>query len=48
MPIVVPRYSGSAAIDRAYQADRANGANLLTVTGGHQIDALCYCLGEFC
>jgi predicted dehydrogenase len=35
------------AIDRAYQADRANGANLMTITGGHQIDALCYCLGEF-
>jgi len=24
-----------------------NGANLLTITGGHTIDALCYCLGEF-
>ncbi len=36
-----------AAIDRAYQADRANGANLLTITGGHTIDALCHCLGEF-
>ena len=36
-----------ATIDRAYQADRANGANLLTITGGHQIDTLCYCLGEF-
>ena len=36
-----------ASIDRAYQADRANGANLLTITGGHTIDALCYCLGEF-
>src|SRR5436305_3395965 len=36
-----------ATIDRAYQADRANGANLLTITGGHQIDALCYCIGEF-
>src|SRR5438874_1723748 len=35
------------AIDRAYQADRANGANLMTITGGHQIDALCHCLGEF-
>ena len=35
------------SIDRAYQADRANGANLLTITGGHTIDALCYCLGEF-
>lgn len=36
-----------AAVDRAYQADRTSGANLLTITGGHQIDALCYCLGEF-
>lgn len=36
-----------ATIDRAYQADIANGANLLTITGGHQIDALCHCLGEF-
>jgi predicted dehydrogenase len=34
-------------IDRAYQAEVTNGANLLTITGGHQIDALCYCLGEF-
>jgi hypothetical protein len=24
-------------IDGAYQADRTNGANLLTITGGHQI-----------
>src|SRR6266446_3902097 len=36
-----------ATIDRAYQADRANGATLMTITGGHQIDALCHCLGEF-
>jgi predicted dehydrogenase len=36
-----------ATIDRAYQAEFANGANLLTITAGHQIDALCYCLGEF-
>jgi predicted dehydrogenase len=36
-----------SSIDRAYQADRANGANLLTITGGHTIDALCHCLGEF-
>ncbi len=34
-------------IDRTYQTDFANGANLMTITGGHQIDALCYCLGEF-
>jgi predicted dehydrogenase len=40
-----PNWGG--AIDRAYQADFANGANLLTITGGHQIDALCHCLGEF-
>lgn len=39
--------SWGASIDRAFQADRANGANLLTITGGHTIDALCYCLGEF-
>src|SRR5437764_1621747 len=36
-----------ASIDRVYQADRANGANLLTITGGHTVDALCHCLGEF-
>lgn len=36
-----------ATLDRAYQADRANGANLMTITGGHNLDALCYCLGEF-
>lgn len=34
-------------IDRAYQADRANGANLMTITGGHNLDLLCHCLGEF-
>jgi predicted dehydrogenase len=36
-----------AALDRAYQADFANGANLMTITGGHNLDALCHCLGEF-
>jgi predicted dehydrogenase len=36
-----------ATLDRAYQADSANGANLMTITGGHNLDALCYCLGEF-
>jgi predicted dehydrogenase len=34
-------------LDRAYQADKANGANLMTITGGHNLDALCHCLGEF-
>ena len=38
---------GEPTIDRAYQADLANGANLMTITGGHKLDALCYCLGEF-
>jgi len=36
-----------ATLDRAYQADSANGANLMTITGGHNLDALCYCLGGF-
>jgi predicted dehydrogenase len=34
-------------IDRAYQTDQANGANLMTITGGHNLDVLCHCLGEF-
>ncbi len=42
---VAPNWAGS--IDRSYQADIANGANLMTITGGHQIDALCHILGEF-
>jgi predicted dehydrogenase len=36
-----------ATLDRAYQAEFANGANLMTITGGHNLDALCHCLGEF-
>ncbi|MSP04741.1 MAG: Gfo/Idh/MocA family oxidoreductase [Acetobacteraceae bacterium] len=36
-----------ATIDRTYQTVFANGANLLTIPGGHNLDALCYCLGEF-
>ncbi len=36
-----------ATLEGAYQADRSNGANLMTVTGGHTLDALCHCLGEF-
>ena len=31
----------------AYLFDRANGATLLTIPGGHSLDALAYCLGEF-
>jgi predicted dehydrogenase len=36
-----------AMLDRSYQASFGNGANLMTITGGHNLDALCYCLGEF-
>lgn len=39
---------GGATIapDRTWTADRANGANLLTITGGHSLDTLRYALGE--
>lgn len=36
-----------ATLDRAYQADFANGANMMTITGGHNLDLLCHILGEF-
>ena len=32
---------------RIWQGVRANGANTLTISGGHAIDALCFVLGEF-
>ena len=32
---------------RIWQGIRANGANPMTIPGGHAIDALCYILGEF-
>ena len=32
---------------RIWQGVRANGANPMTIPGGHTIDALCYILGEF-
>jgi predicted dehydrogenase len=32
---------------RIWQGVRANGANTLTIAGGHAIDALCAVLGEF-
>lgn len=42
---------GQATIERTsgriWQADRAKGANTLTIQGGHGIDALCFVLGEF-
>lgn len=33
--------------NHAYLADRSTGATLMTIPGGHSIDALCFCLGEF-
>jgi predicted dehydrogenase len=32
---------------RIWQGDRRNGANTMTISGGHAIDALCFVLGEF-
>jgi predicted dehydrogenase len=32
---------------RIWQGIRKNGANPMTIPGGHSIDALCYILGEF-
>jgi predicted dehydrogenase len=32
---------------RIWQGDRRNGANTLTISAGHAIDALCFVLGEF-
>jgi predicted dehydrogenase len=32
---------------RLWQGVRTNGANVMTIQGGHAIDALCYILGEF-
>ena len=34
-------------IDRAWMADRANGANSLTIASGHALDIFCHCVGEF-
>jgi predicted dehydrogenase len=42
-----PNWGTTVDTDMIYQVDRSAGANLLTVTGGHTLDALCYCLGEF-
>ncbi|MCL2395054.1 MAG: Gfo/Idh/MocA family oxidoreductase [Acidimicrobiaceae bacterium] len=48
LQIVSGQWGGpTIAPDRAWTADRANGANLLTITGGHTLDTLRYALGEF-
>ena len=33
--------------ERAWMADRAAGANTLSISAGHAIDVLCFCVGEF-
>jgi predicted dehydrogenase len=33
--------------EEAFRVDRSNGATGLTITGGHSLDALCFCLGNF-
>ena len=43
----MPRPSGSGALAAIWQGVRANGANTLTIAGGHAIDALYAVLGEF-
>lgn len=40
-------WGGTFSRAQAYLADRANGATFLSIPGGHAIDALCYCVGEF-
>src|SRR5260370_18658335 len=42
-----PNWGTEFTRSRAYLADRSTGATLMTIPGGHSIDALCFCLGEF-
>ncbi len=34
-------------LERAWMADQAAGANTLSISTGHAIDVLCFCVGEF-
>ena len=34
-------------LDNPWMADKANGANTLSIVAGHTIDVLCFCVGEF-
>jgi predicted dehydrogenase len=47
MIVATPNWGSDFTTSRAYLADRSTGATLMTIPGGHSIDALCYCLGEF-
>ncbi|MCC6382763.1 MAG: Gfo/Idh/MocA family oxidoreductase [Dehalococcoidia bacterium] len=42
----VPTWGDVAEKPIAYLDDRANGATLLSIYGGHSLDVLCHCLGE--
>ncbi|HTE84935.1 MAG TPA: Gfo/Idh/MocA family oxidoreductase, partial [Dehalococcoidia bacterium] len=44
---VISRATTERGDGRIWQGDRRNGANTLTISGGHAIDALCFVLGEF-
>ena len=46
MTMFLPGLIGRGA-DRAWMADRANGANSLSIASGHALDIFCYCAGEF-
>jgi predicted dehydrogenase len=47
MIVATPNWGGEFNSSRAYLVDRTTGATLMTIPGGHSIDALCFCLGEF-
>ncbi|KAF6615273.1 putative dehydrogenase [Paenibacillus jamilae] len=47
MQVATPGKGGRTDQDTAYLLNRASGANLLTINGGHSLDALQYLVGEF-
>ncbi|WP_025684399.1 Gfo/Idh/MocA family protein [Paenibacillus maysiensis] len=47
MQVATTGKGGQVNQDTAYLLNRANGANLLTINGGHSLDALQYIVGEF-
>ncbi|WP_025717615.1 Gfo/Idh/MocA family protein [Paenibacillus sp. 1-18] len=47
MQVATRGKGGSTDQDTAYLLNKANGANLLTINGGHALDALQYIVGEF-
>lgn len=47
MIVSTPNWGGTLQEAGAWLADRTKGATPLSIPGGHSIDALCYCLGDF-